>query len=82
MLLKMMLIMNFQNGLNINNGQKVMYLGNVSGGPVTGSQGIVKKIYANTGLDISNKNFIYPEGGVSVPLDCDKVKEIEFEEEF
>jgi len=37
----------FQNGLNINNGQKVMYLGNVSGGPVTGSQGIVKKIYAN-----------------------------------
>ena len=37
----------FQNGLNINNGQKVMYLGNVSGGPVNGSQGIVKKIYAN-----------------------------------
>ena len=37
----------FQNGLNIDNGQKVMYLGNVSGGPITGSKGIVKKLYAN-----------------------------------
>ncbi len=37
----------FQNGLNINNGQRVMYLGNVSGGPITGSEGIVKKLYAN-----------------------------------
>ena len=37
----------FQNGLNINNGQKVKYHGNVSGGPVTGSKGIVKKLYAN-----------------------------------
>ena len=37
----------FQNGLNVNNGQKVMYMGNVSGGPVTGSKGIVKKLYAN-----------------------------------
>ncbi len=37
----------FQNGLNINNGQKVMYLGNVSGGPTTGSMGIVTKLYAN-----------------------------------
>ena len=37
----------FQNGLNINNGQRVRYLGNVSGGPVTGSRGIVKKLYAN-----------------------------------
>ncbi|MBS21931.1 MAG: hypothetical protein CL739_07555 [Chloroflexi bacterium] len=37
----------FQNGLNINNGQKVKYLGNVSGGPLTGSKGIIKKLYAN-----------------------------------
>ena len=34
----------FQNGLNINNGQKVKYLGNVSGGPLTGSKGIIKKL--------------------------------------
>ena len=37
----------FQNGLNINNGQKVKYLGNVNGGPLTGSKGIIKKLYAN-----------------------------------
>ena len=37
----------FQNGLNIDSGQEVLYLGNVSGGPITGSRGIVKKLYAN-----------------------------------
>jgi len=37
----------FQNGLNINNGQKVKYLGNISGGPLTGSKGVIKKLYAN-----------------------------------
>ena len=37
----------FQNGLNIDNGQQVMYLGNVSGGPINGSKGLVKKLYAN-----------------------------------
>ena len=43
----------FQNGLNINNGQKVRYLGNVSGGPITGSMGIVPKLYANkAGVDM------------------------------
>ena len=42
----------------------------------------MKKIYANPGLDISNKNFAYPEGGGSVPLDCENIKEVEFEEEF
>ena len=28
-------------------GQKVLYTGNVKGGPSTGSSGIVKKLYAN-----------------------------------
>ncbi len=42
----------------------------------------MKEIYENPALDISNKNFKYPEGGVSVPLDCEKIKKFEFEEEF
>ena len=34
------------------------------------------------GLSISDKEFNYPEGGVSVPIDCNKVNPIEIEEEF
>ena len=45
----------FQNGLNIDRGQEVLYLGNVSGGPITGSKGIIKKLYANKAVvDMGN----------------------------
>ena len=45
----------FQNGLNIDRGQEVLYLGNVSWGPITGSKGIIKKLYANKAVvDMGN----------------------------
>ena len=42
----------------------------------------MKQIYSNSNIDVSNRDFTYPESGVSVPLECSKLKEIEFEEEF
>jgi len=42
----------------------------------------MKQIYSNPNIDVSNSDFAYPESGVSVPLECSKFKEIEFEEEF
>ena len=35
------------NSRGVGPGQKVLYTGNVKGGPSTGSSGIVKKLYAN-----------------------------------
>jgi hypothetical protein len=35
------------NSSGVGPGQKVLYTGNVKGGPSTGSSGIVKKLYAN-----------------------------------
>ena len=35
------------NSRGVGPGQKVLYTGNVEGGPSTGSSGIVKKLYAN-----------------------------------
>ena len=35
------------NSSGVGTGQKVLYMGNVSGGPSTGASGIVKKLYAN-----------------------------------
>ena len=42
----------------------------------------MKKLYNNPNIEISKGGFKYPEGGVSVPLDCDKINELELEEEF
>lgn len=39
-------------------------------------------LYSNTNLNISDDEFDYPEGGVTVPIDCNKIKPIEIEEEF
>ena len=35
------------NSRDVGTGQRVLYLGQVNGGPSTGSSGIVKKLYAN-----------------------------------
>ena len=35
------------NSKGVGTGQKVLYTGNVRGGPSTGSSGVVKKLYAN-----------------------------------
>ena len=41
------------NSRGVGTGQKVLYMGNVRGGPNTGAAGIVKKVYANkAGVDL------------------------------
>ena len=40
------------------------------------------KLYGNPNMEISDEEFKFPESGVSVPINCNKIKELEIEEEF
>ena len=40
----------FMTASNVMHGQEVLYCGNISGGPILGSKGVVTKKYANKAL--------------------------------
>ena len=48
--------------------------------PVWGNY--MQKLYFDKSINVSDKNFSYPDNGVSVPLDCTNNKDISKDEEF
>jgi penicillin-binding protein 1A len=40
------------------------------------------KVYEDPNITISNDEFKFPENGISVPINCNEIKELETEEEF